>query len=247
MILYPTIELQNGRPVSLYRGRLDAPQIWHVDPVEKALGFAAAGASWLQITDFDRIAGTDDHAALIEEIVRKAGIPVQLAGGLRSREQVETWIDRGIGRVVLGTLAVYDPALVRTLAHQFPDQVVIAVDVWQGKVMAEGWQSVTSFTPEDFVAAYDDLPLAGLMITDIDNDVEDGDAALGLIAGLAGRARAPVIANGLIRSLDDIARLKYVRGVAGAVVGRALFRKTFALADALALAAAPLEPVAEFL
>ena len=133
MMIYPTMELMNGRCVTLDKGRLDNPMLWHVDPVETAKGFAASGAEWMHLTDFNAVRGEDTNAGLVEEIIRSVGIPVQLGGGMRSREQIEHWIDRGDGRVTVGTLAARDPALVAELAKQHPDQIVLAVDVWQGQ------------------------------------------------------------------------------------------------------------------
>ncbi len=247
MLIYPTMQLQRGRCVTLDRGRLDAATIWHVDPVETARGFAAAGAEWMHLTDLDAIDGRDDNAALVEEIIRAAGIPVQLGGGFRSREQVEHWIDRGAGRIVIGTLAAIEPDLVSELARRHPDQIVLAVDVWQGQVMTEGWRSSSAFTPDAFIAAFGNAPFAGIIVTDIDADVEEVEAPLGLISGLAAQARTPVIASGVVRSTDDIARLKYVHNIAGALIGRALFRRDFTLEEALAVARPEPEPVAEFL
>lgn len=246
MMIYPTIELQGGRCVSLDKGRLDEATIWHVDPVETARGFAAAGAEWMHVTDFDAVEGRDVNTALVEEIIRSAGIPVQLGGGFRNRDSVERWIDKGAGRIVIGTLAARDPHLVRELAKYHPDQIVLAVDVWRGQVMTEGWRTPSAFTPDGFIAAFGDAPFAGIIITDIDSDMDEVDAQLGLIAGLAARAQSPVIASGVVRSVDDIARLTYVPNIAGALVGRALFRKSIDLAHALAVAQPGPEPVAEF-
>lgn len=246
MIIYPTMELQHGRCVTLNKGRLDEAMIWHVDPVETARGFAADGAAWMHLTDFDALEGSDENADLVQEIIRAAGIPVQLGGGFRSRDSIEAWIDRGAGRIVIGTLAARDPDLVKELAKYYPDQIVLAVDVWQGQVMTNGWREVSAIAPEDFIAAYAGAPLAGIIVTDIDSDIEDLDAQLGLISGLAAQARTPVIASGLVRSADDIARLKYVPNIAGALVGRALFRKTLTLSEALDVAQPAPEPVADF-
>lgn len=246
MMIYPTMELQDGRCVTLDKGRLDAPMIWHVDPVETARGFAAAGAEWMHLTDFDAVDGSDRNADLVEEIIRTVGIPVQLGGGCRSRERAEHWIDKGAGRIVIGTLATRDPVQVQELAKFFPDQIVLAVDVWQGQVMTEGWRDTSAFSPEDFIAAFDDAPLAGVIVTDIDSDIDNLDAQLGLISGLAARARTPVVASGVVRSVDDIARLKYIPNIAGALVGRALFRKTMTLEEALSVAQPDPEPVADF-
>lgn len=247
MMIYPTMELMNGRCVTLDKGRLEDPVLWHVDPVETAKGFAAAGAEWMHLTDFNAVEGDDSNVALVEEIIRCVGIPVQLGGGMRSREQVERWIDRGAGRVTVGTLAARDPALVADLARQHPDQIVLAVDVWQGQVMTEGWRKSGAFQPEAYIEAFGTAPFAAIIITDIDSDMTDVEAQLGLIAGLAERAQAPVIASGVVRSADDVSRLKYIPNIAGALVGRALFRKTMTLQDALAVARPQPEHVADFL
>ncbi|MFD3191045.1 HisA/HisF-related TIM barrel protein [Sedimentitalea sp. HM32M-2] len=246
MMIYPTIEIQHGRCVSLEKGRLDEATIWHVDPVETAHGFAVAGAEWMHLTDFDAVEGRDENSALVEEIIRAAGIPVQLGGGFRSRESVERWIDKGAGRIVIGTMAAHNPALVRELAEHHPDQIVLAVDVWRGQVMTEGWRTSSALTPDSFISAFGDTPFAGIIITDIDSDMDEVDAQLGLIAGLAAHARSQVIASGVVRSIDDIARLTYVPNISGALVGRALFRKAVDLGEALAVAQPGPEPVAEF-
>lgn len=246
MIIYPTLELHNGKCVSLTRGRLSEPVIWHVDPVETARGFAAAGASWMHVTDINALAGEAGNDDLITEIIRAAGIPVQLGGGFRSREKVEHWIDMGAGRIVIGTMAAHDPDLLRELSKWHPDQIVLAVDVFDGSVMTEGWRTRSAFTPEDYVKAFDDCPLAGIIVTDVDADIEDTDGSLGVITGLAAKTRLPVIARGTVRTVDDIARLKYAGSVSGTLVGRALLSKDIDLAEALRLAQPDTEPTAEF-
>ncbi|MFW8593275.1 HisA/HisF-related TIM barrel protein [Cribrihabitans neustonicus] len=246
MIIYPTMELQNGRCVTLDKGRLDEPVIWHVDPVETAKSFAAAGAEWMHLTDFNAIEGDYRNEELITRIIRGAGIPVQLGGGMRSREHIEHWIDKGAGRIVISTLAARDPHMVKDLINHHPDQIVLAVDVYQGQVMTDGWRHSGAITPEDFIEAFDTLPLAGILVTDIDSDMTSVEAQLGLITGLARHARTPVIASGVVRTADDISRLKYVYNISGALVGRALYRKTLSLAKALEVARPEPEHVAEF-
>lgn len=246
MRVYPTMELQNGRCVTLDKGNLDSAMLWHVDPVETARSWAAAGAEWMHLTDFDAIEGKNSNAELVEQIIRSAEIPVQLGGGMRSREAIEHWIDKGAGRVVVGTLAARDPELVKELAKRYPDQIVLSVDVWQGQVMTEGWRSSSAFTPEAFIDAFGDTPFAAIVVTDIDSDMEDVEAQLGLISGVAEKARTPVIASGVVRSADDLSRLAYIPNIAGALVGRALFRKEIDLAEALNVAQGALEPVADF-
>ncbi len=246
MMIYPTMELQNGRCVTLDKGRLEDAMIWHVDPVETARGWSAAGAEWMQLTDFDAIEGRDTNSELIEEIIRSSEMSVQLAGGMRTREHVEHWINKGAGRIVIGTLAAWDPQLVKELAKLYPDQIVLAVDVWQGQVMTEGWRSQSAFTPEAFIEAFSDTPFAAILVTDIDSDMEDVEAQLGLISGLAEKSRTPIIASGVVRTSDDISRLAYISNISGAIVGRALFRKSVDLSEALEVAQSAHEPIAEF-
>ncbi|MFD1159945.1 1-(5-phosphoribosyl)-5-[(5-phosphoribosylamino)methylideneamino] imidazole-4-carboxamide isomerase [Roseovarius aestuarii] len=246
MIIYPTLELLNGKCVSLKRGRLDEPVIWHVDPLETARQFAAAGAEWMHVTDMNALGGDGNNDELIEEIIRAAGIPVQLGGGFRSRERVEHWIGKGAGRVVVGTMAAHEPDWVTQLANRHPDQIVLAVDMFQGHVMTEGWQKYSALEPETFVAAFDAAPLAGIIVTDIDADIEDQDGRIGVISGLAAKTRHPVIARGTIRTADDVARLKYVYNIAGSLIGRALLSKDVDLAEALLIARPEPERVAEF-
>ena len=247
MILYPAIELQGGRCVSLNRGRIEEPHIWHVDPIEKARAFAAAGAEWLHVTDFDGIEGDDSNTRLVRDIIVQAGIPVQYGGGFRTLQGIADWIELGAGRIVVSTLAVLQPALVRQAAHRFPDQVVVAVDIFQGRVMTHGWREPSAFSPADFIRTFDNDPLAAIIVTDIDADIGDTDASLAHVTELAGIARAPVIARGLSNTLDDLARLKYVPHISGAVIGRALYAREIELEDALNVAAASPEPIAEFI
>lgn len=246
MRIYPTMELQNGRCVTLDKGRLDDAMIWHVNPTETVRSWSAAGAEWMHLTDFDAIEGRDTNAELVEEIIRTSELSVQLAGGMRTREQVEYWIDKGAGRIVIGTLAAWDPNLVKELAKLYPDQIVLAVDVWQGFVMTEGWRSQSAFTPEAFIDAFANTPFAAILVTDIDSDMEDIEAQLGLISGLAQHSRTPIVASGVVRTTDDISRLAYIHNISGALVGRALFRKTLDLAEALNVASGAHEPVAQF-
>ena len=247
MIIYPTLELQSGRCVTLRRGRLEEPSIWHVDPIETALSFVEAGAEWIHITDFDAVDGKGDNTALIEDIIKQAGCSVQVAGGIRTRDTVENWIEKGVGRVVLGTIAARDPDMVKGLANRHPDQIVLAADIWQGQLMTDGWRNPVAITPEDFLESYADVPLAAVLITDIDSDIDQPDAQLGLLSKLAGATRHQVIASGTVHELDDVARLKYVPNIAGTLIGRALFSKTVDLGEALAVARPNPEAKAEFI
>ncbi|MEM6934441.1 MAG: 1-(5-phosphoribosyl)-5-[(5-phosphoribosylamino)methylideneamino] imidazole-4-carboxamide isomerase [Pseudomonadota bacterium] len=246
MLIYPTIELQNGHCVSLIRGMMDEPSIWHVDPVEKARSFAAAGAEWIHVTDLDAVAGTGSNQELIREIIVKAGVPVQVAGGLRTLDHAQSWAEAGAGRMVIGTGAVRWPARFREICKAYPDQIVLAVDIWQGKVMTEGWTQKSAFEPADFVKAFEGCPLAAILCTDIDRDLDEPGSSIALTSAIARDTQTPVIASGLVKTLDDISALKYVYNIAGVIVGRSLFDRSIDLVEAIRLARPEPERVAEF-
>ena len=247
MILYPMIELLDGRCVSLFRGRTDEPHIWHLDPVEKAKSFAKSGAEWLQITDFDAMSGDERNTDLIREIIRTVGIPVQLGGGFRSMERIAEWIDHGVGRVIVGTLALHQPDLVKEAAKLFPDQIALAVDVFEGLVVSDGWRQKSAFTPSAFLKAFDNDPFAAIIVTDIDADIGDAEDSVALITQLASESKTQVIARGLSRTLDDLSRLKYVPFVSGALIGRALFDGSIDFEAALDVVKPEVERRAEFI
>ena len=240
MIIIPSMEIANGKCVSLRRGRLDEPMVWHVDPVEKAREFAACGASWMQLTDIDAIRGSQENRELVIEIIRNVGIPVQLGGGFRSLEMIREGIEIGAGRIAVGTIAVLTPDVVHSAAKLFPDQIVISIDVWQGAVMTHGWNEPSAITPEGMLEEFKRAPLAAVAVTDIDSNIDNRKSSLKLLKSLAGRTRTPLIASGVIRKINDIKRLTRIPNVEGALVGTALYNRTIELEDALA-AALPLE------
>lgn len=237
MILYPTIELLGAKPVSLYRGNLEEPEIWKVDAVEKAMEFAQAGAEWVHITDFDAIIDENmPNTDIISQVIRELPANVQVGGGIRSMSKIEEWINQGAARVVLGTVATIQPDLVKEAALLFPDQIVVAIDVIGEQVVTHGWKEQTAFKAEDYIEFFKNDALASFIVTDIDATVELSEDSLGLIMRLAGISNTPVIALGLTRSLDDLARIKFVPYVHGAIVGRALFDGSYTIEDALAVA-----------
>ncbi len=244
MIVYPDIELQNGRMVNLWRGRKDAPIVYDIDPLEAVHQCVEKGAEWLHVVDLDAVFGDGDNAAIIRDIIVKAGVPVQVAGAIRTIEAVRAWIDAGAARVVIATAAVKDPAFVRQAAFAYPDQVVISIDGRGGFVVAEGWTETTSFTPIAFAVQYADLPLAAFIFTDIDADDDAPEASFSQTEKLAETVRTPVIASGVVKQLDDISTLNYLPNIAGAITGRAIFGGTFDLADAIAITAEMPQPVA---
>lgn len=246
MIIYPDIELQNARCVNLVRGQMDIPVIYDVDPLDAACDFASQGAAWLHVVDLDAVFDQGSNAEIITQIIRKAGASVQVAGAIRSMDTVREWIEAGAGRVVIATAAVKDPAFVKAAAYAYPDQIVVSVDGRQGQVVIEGWRETTAFTPIEFARQFMDVPLAAIIFTDIDRNDDVPESSMSQTAELAAEVATPVIASGVVKSLDDISTLNYLPNIAGAIAGRALFGGTFALADALAIAMAPNEPIAAF-
>jgi phosphoribosylformimino-5-aminoimidazole carboxamide ribotide isomerase len=247
MIIYPSINLRGGRCVNLVRGRIDEPEVFEADPVETAVSYAQAGAEWLHVIDLDAVAGEGDNGGIIREIIRRANASVMVGGGIHSAEQVREWWDAGAGRMVFGTAAVRSPQMVKEVSYAFPDQIVISVDVWQGKVVVDGWRETTAFEAVDFVQQFAGWPLSQIIFTDIDRDLELPYSSLALTTGRASQTSTPVIASGLVRSLDDISALKYLYNISGAIVGRALFEGAFTLEEALELAAPAPEPIAGML
>ncbi|MEM9097351.1 MAG: 1-(5-phosphoribosyl)-5-[(5-phosphoribosylamino)methylideneamino] imidazole-4-carboxamide isomerase [Pseudomonadota bacterium] len=246
MLIYPTIELQNGRCVSLIRGQMKQPEIWHIDPVEKARSFAEAGATWIHVTDLDAVADTGSNAELIQEIIVKAGIPVQVAGGVRSMEHVTKWIEAGAGRVVIGTAAVRQPNLAKTAAKLYPDQIVIAVDFQDEKVVIEGRTEASAFSPVDFIRQFAGAPLAAILLTDIDRDLDEPGSSIALTSAIARETETPVISSGLVKSLDDVSALKYVYNIAGVIIGRSLMAQDVDLSEAILTARPEPERIAAF-
>jgi len=247
MILYPTIELQNGKCVSLRAGNLDQPEIWHVDPVKKAAEFAAAGAEWMQVTDFNAIEGDDSNLELVGEIIRSAGIPVQVAGGFRTMDRIEHCLNKGAGRVVISTAALNNPDLVREAAKFYPDQIVVSLDVYNGKILTDGWRNETIYTASDIAKTLKGVPLAAIIYTDVNADSHGTEATTAEISKFSQSTLTQVIASGMVRNLDDLSVLKYAGRISGAIIGRALFNRSIDLQEALAIARPEPETNAEFI
>lgn len=246
MQIYPTIELLNGRCVSLFHGRLDEPQIWHVDPLEKARSFAADGAEYIHVTDFDAVLGKGDNNAITEEMIRQTPAGIQLGGGFRTYDGIAEWIDKGAARVVVSTVAITQPDVVKQACKFFPDQIVLAVDVADGRVVGKGWNEASQFSAEEFVDIYITDPLAAIVVTDVTAKFKPEEDSFAMAVRLADYARTPVIARGMVRNLDDVARLTYLPRVSGALINRALFDRSINLAEAIKVAQDSAAPVAPF-
>ncbi len=234
MIIFPDIELQKGKCVNLVRGQMDQPVVYDVDPVETAKKFAAEGAEWLHVLDLDAVAQQDrTNAGLIEEIIHAVHVPVQVSGGVRSMTAIDGWIERGAGRVVIGTAAVRDPQIVLDASARHPDRIVVSIDARSGAVVCEGWKEATAWTPLEFARQFEISDIAGIIFTDIDRDDDLPESTLATTTDMATALVVPVIASGTVKSLDDLSTLHYLPNIAGAIVGRALFNGVFTLPEAI--------------
>ncbi|HYL32677.1 MAG TPA: 1-(5-phosphoribosyl)-5-[(5-phosphoribosylamino)methylideneamino]imidazole-4-carboxamide isomerase [Stellaceae bacterium] len=238
MIIYPAIDLKDGRCVRLVRGAMDSATVFNDDPAAQARSFAAAGAAWIHVVDLDgAFAGKPRNAAAVEAIVKAAPVKVQLGGGIRDAATLEAWLEKGVARAVLGTAAVKNPNLVRDACRRWPSRVALGIDARSGKVAVEGWAETSAIAALDLARRFEDAGAAAIIYTDIDRDGALQGVNVDATAALARALKTPVIASGGIASLDDLAALKAAR-IPGAIVGRALYDGRVDLKSALALAAA---------
>ena len=235
MILYPAIDLKDGQCVRLLKGDMSEATVFSDDPGAQAATFEAAGAEWLHLVDLNgAFAGHPVNAPAVESILRSVSIPAQLGGGIRDMTTIENWIDKGLARVVLGTVAAENPDLVRQAARAFPGMIAVGLDARDGQVATRGWAESTEMTVTDLAQAYEDAGIAAIIHTDIDRDGAMGGPNVGATAALARQTQVPVIASGGISSLEDLIRLRDTKVIAGAISGRALYDGAIDLRDALA-------------
>ena len=238
MILYPAIDLKDGRCVRLLRGDMNAATVFGDDPAAQARSFAAAGCEWLHLVDLNgAFEGRSVNGAAVEAILSAVTVPVQLGGGIRDLDAIGGWLERGVARVILGTVAVEDPDLVRDAARNFPDRIAVGIDARQGRVATRGWAEETDVDATDLARRFEDAGMAAIVYTDIDRDGAMGGPNVAATESLARAIRIPVIASGGVSSLQDLRALRDTGAVAGAISGRALYEGRIDLAEAIALLA----------
>jgi phosphoribosylformimino-5-aminoimidazole carboxamide ribotide isomerase len=234
VILYPAIDLKEGACVRLRRGEMGQATIFNKDPADQARKFAHAGAKWLHLVDLDgAFAGKPVNRAAVEGILAAVKIPCQLGGGIRDRATIETWLSAGIARVILGTVALKNPALVREACRLCPGRIAIGIDAKAGKVAVEGWAETSEIAALDLARRFTDAGAAAIIFTDVDRDGLLEGANVAATAALADAVPIPVIASGGVSGLADLDALKKTR-VTGVIVGRALYDGGLDLAEALA-------------
>lgn len=241
MILFPAIDLKEGRCVRLKQGDMDQATVFNDDPAAQAATFEGQGFQWLHVVDLDgAFAGKPMNAAAVEAILKRVRFPVQLGGGIRDMKTVEGWLAKGIARVIIGTAAVRDPGFVREAAKAFPGKVAVGIDARDGFVAVEGWAETSALAADDLGRRFEDAGVAAIVYTDIARDgMLQGINWDGTIA-LAHALSIPVIASGGLASMADIERLCAPDAaiLEGAITGRALYDGRIDPAAALARLAA---------
>ncbi|EEW24217.1 1-(5-phosphoribosyl)-5-[(5-phosphoribosylamino)methylideneamino]imidazole-4-carboxamide isomerase [Rhodobacter ferrooxidans] len=234
MILYPAIDLKDGQCVRLLRGEMAAATVFGDDPAAQALKFQQAGCAWLHLVDLNgAFAGAPVNAAAVEAILKAIKVPAQLGGGIRDMATIEMWLSKGLARVILGTVAVENPDLVRQAARAFPGQVAVGIDARKGLVATKGWATETTVQATDLARSFEDAGVAALIYTDIDRDGAMGGPNIAATEALARAVSIPVIASGGVSSMADLIALRDTGIIAGAISGRALYDGTIDLATAL--------------
>lgn len=241
MILFPAIDLKDGQCVRLKLGEMDQATVFNDDPADQAAQFEAQGFTYLHVVDLNgAFAGKPVNGAAVDAILARVKMPVQLGGGIRDLATVDTWLTKGIRRVILGTIAVRDPALVKEACKRFPGRIAVGIDAKGGKVAVEGWAETSELTAIDLARRFEDAGVSAIIYTDIERDGVLKGLNLPATAELARATSIPVIASGGLASIADVKALMQpeFRLLEGAITGRALYDGRIDPKEALAVLAA---------
>ena len=225
MILFPAIDLKDGRCVRLRQGDMEAATVFNDDPAAQARKFAAAGFEWLHIVDLNgAFAGKSANTPAIRAILESANVPVQLGGGIRDLAGIEAWLEAGVRRVILGTAAVREPELVKKAAKSYPGRIAVGIDAKDGLVAVQGWAETSTLSAPELAKRFEGAGVAAIIFTDIARDGMLGGVNVQATADLARTVSIPVIASGGVNGVADIDALaKSGAPIAGVVIGRALY------------------------
>jgi phosphoribosylformimino-5-aminoimidazole carboxamide ribotide isomerase len=240
MILYPAIDLKDGQCVRLRRGDMNDATVFNTSPAAQAAAFEAQGFRYLHVVDLNgAFAGKTVNGDAVDAILSAVSMPVQLGGGIRDHAGIEAWLARGVRRVILGTVAVRNPQLVKDACRAFPDRIAVGIDARGGKVAVEGWAETSEFSALDLARRFEDAGVAAIIYTDIDRDGILTGLNLDATAALADAISIPVIASGGLAGLDDVRQLlsPACAKIAGAITGRALYDGRLDAREALKLLA----------
>jgi phosphoribosylformimino-5-aminoimidazole carboxamide ribotide isomerase len=238
VILFPAIDLKNGQCVRLEQGDMARATVFNLDPAAQAKTFETQGFEYLHVVDLDgAFAGKPMNAQAVESMLKVVKFPVQLGGGIRDLATIEAWLSKGIHRVIIGTAAVRDPALVKEAAKKFPGRVAVGLDARDGKVAVEGWAETSTVTALDIAQRFEDAGVAAIIFTDIARDGLLKGLNLDATVALADAISIPVIASGGFASIADVTAMlePRARKLEGAISGRALYDGRIDPAEALEL------------
>lgn len=236
MFLFPAIDLKDGACVRLKLGLMEESTVFNTDPAAQARDFAAQGAEWIHVVDLNgAFAGKPVNGAAVDGILKAVSVPVQLGGGIREMATIEDWLARGVRRVILGTVALKNPQLVKDACRRFPGRVAVGIDAKGGKVAVEGWAETSDLTVLELARKFEDCGVAALIYTDIDRDGVMAGPNVASTAALAEAISIPVIASGGVSSLDDLRALKACTKLQGVISGRAIYDGRIDVAQAIAL------------
>lgn len=226
MIIYPAIDLKEGRCVRLHKGDMESETVYNDNPASQAMDFAKAGFSWIHIVDLNgAVEGKPVNAAAVKSIIDTVDLPLQLGGGIRSIQQIEDWLNAGVSRVILGTVAVKDPDLMREACRTFPQQIVLGLDAYGEEIATNGWVEKSGKNILDLVREYEEEGLSAIIYTDINRDGTGEGLNMQNTIKLANAVSVPVIASGGVGSLKDVEAVKNAEqdGVSGMIIGKALY------------------------
>lgn len=234
MQFFPAIDLKQGECVRLKQGRMRDATVYNTDPLAQAQAFAKAGAKRLHIVDLDgAFAGRSMNGVVVERIVKTLDIPVQLGGGVRNIEAVDSWLALGLARVIIGSAAVENPDFLREAATKYPNQILLGLDTQDDEVMIKGWAEGSGLRLDTVLEQYNDLPLAGIVHTDIARDGMKTGVHHQASDRLGQMTAIPVIASGGLGSMQDIETLLKCQHIAGVISGRALYDGSLDLAEVM--------------
>jgi phosphoribosylformimino-5-aminoimidazole carboxamide ribotide isomerase len=235
--IYPAIDLKDGNCVRLYKGEMDQATVFSDNPAAQATEFVKAGCKWLHLVDLNgAFAGEPVNGDAVDAILKATNVPTQLGGGIRDIATMERWLDRGLSRLILGTLAVKDPALVKEACKLFPGKIAVGIDAKDSMVAVEGWAEVSDMHVTDLARKFEDAGVAAIIHTDIARDGTLEGVNAEASSDLANAVSIPIIASGGVKDISDVHKVARAGNLEGVITGRAIYDKQLDLKEALKVA-----------